>query len=93
MVTGHQAAEVEALLQPTGVRFVRQEPPQGTGHALECCRAALGDAPGLLDGALRRYAAAFRRDAGASARGASSFRRSGHADHHRLSTILPAMAA
>jgi bifunctional UDP-N-acetylglucosamine pyrophosphorylase / glucosamine-1-phosphate N-acetyltransferase len=41
VVTGHQAAEVEALLQPAGVKFVRQEPPRGTGHALECCRAAL----------------------------------------------------
>lgn len=41
VVTGHQAAEVEALLQPTGVRFVRQAPPRGTGHALECCRATL----------------------------------------------------
>jgi len=48
VVTGHQAAEVEALLQPTGVKFVRQEPPKGTGHALECCRAALGSASGLL---------------------------------------------
>jgi len=48
VVTGHQAAEVEALLQPAGVRFVRQEPQRGTGHALECCRAVLGNAPGLL---------------------------------------------
>ncbi len=48
VVTGHQAAEVEALLQPAGVRFVRQEPPLGTGHALECCRAALEGADGLL---------------------------------------------
>jgi bifunctional UDP-N-acetylglucosamine pyrophosphorylase / glucosamine-1-phosphate N-acetyltransferase len=48
VVTGHQAAEVEALLQPTGVRFVRQEFPKGTGHALECCRAALENVSGLL---------------------------------------------
>jgi bifunctional UDP-N-acetylglucosamine pyrophosphorylase/glucosamine-1-phosphate N-acetyltransferase len=48
VVTGHQAAEVEALLRPTGVRFVRQDPPRGTGHALECCRAALENVPGLL---------------------------------------------
>jgi bifunctional UDP-N-acetylglucosamine pyrophosphorylase/glucosamine-1-phosphate N-acetyltransferase len=48
VVTGHQAAEVEDLLQPAGVRFVRQEPPRGTGHALECCRAELEDAGGLL---------------------------------------------
>ena len=47
MVTGHQAEEVEALLQPTGVRFVRQEPQQGTGHALACCRATLQPSEGL----------------------------------------------
>ncbi len=48
VVTGHQAAEVEALLQPAGVKFVRQEPPRGTGHALECCRATLERPEGLL---------------------------------------------
>ncbi|HEY1757252.1 MAG TPA: bifunctional UDP-N-acetylglucosamine diphosphorylase/glucosamine-1-phosphate N-acetyltransferase GlmU [Bryobacteraceae bacterium] len=48
VVTGHQAADVEALLRPAGVKFVRQEPPRGTGHALECCRAALENVPGLL---------------------------------------------
>jgi bifunctional UDP-N-acetylglucosamine pyrophosphorylase/glucosamine-1-phosphate N-acetyltransferase len=48
VVTGHQAAEVEALLRPAGVKFVRQEPQRGTGHALECCRERLEDVPGLL---------------------------------------------
>jgi bifunctional UDP-N-acetylglucosamine pyrophosphorylase/glucosamine-1-phosphate N-acetyltransferase len=48
VVTGHQAADVEALLRPTGVKFVRQEPPKGTGHALECCRAILERPEGLL---------------------------------------------
>jgi bifunctional UDP-N-acetylglucosamine pyrophosphorylase/glucosamine-1-phosphate N-acetyltransferase len=48
VVTGYQAAEVEALLQPAGVKFVRQEPPRGTGHALECCRASLERPEGLL---------------------------------------------
>lgn len=48
VVTGHQAADVEALLQPSGVKFVRQQPPQGTGHALECCRSVIGQATGLL---------------------------------------------
>jgi bifunctional UDP-N-acetylglucosamine pyrophosphorylase / glucosamine-1-phosphate N-acetyltransferase len=49
VVTGHQAAEVEALLEPRGVGFVRQDPPQGTGHALTCCREAAGEmADGLL---------------------------------------------
>ncbi len=47
-VTGHQAAEVEALLRPTGVSFIRQEPPKGTGHALACCREFLEQVPGLL---------------------------------------------
>src|SRR5277367_2626507 len=47
VVTGHQAAEVETLLEPAGVRFVRQEPPRGTGHALECCRTALEPGSGL----------------------------------------------
>ena len=40
VVTGHQAAEVEALLEPEGVGFVRQDPPKGTGHAIACCRGA-----------------------------------------------------
>jgi bifunctional UDP-N-acetylglucosamine pyrophosphorylase/glucosamine-1-phosphate N-acetyltransferase len=49
VVTGHQAAEVEALLQPQGVAFVRQDPPQGTGHAVACCReAARAMSDGLL---------------------------------------------
>ena len=48
VVTGHQAEDVEALLRPSGVKFVRQEPPRGTGHALECCRTALEGAGGLL---------------------------------------------
>src|ERR1700693_2336802 len=48
VVTGHQAADVEALLRPIGVGFVRQEPPRGTGHALACCREKLESAAGLL---------------------------------------------
>jgi bifunctional UDP-N-acetylglucosamine pyrophosphorylase / glucosamine-1-phosphate N-acetyltransferase len=48
VVTGHQAADVEALLRPSGVSFVRQDPPKGTGHALECCRERLEHVPGLL---------------------------------------------
>ena len=48
VVTGHQAEDVEALLRPAGVGFVRQDPPQGTGHALACCREKLEHAPGLL---------------------------------------------
>lgn len=47
VVTGHQAEDVEALLRPSGVSFVRQNPPQGTGHAVACCRELLGQTPGL----------------------------------------------
>ena len=39
-VTGHQAEEVEALLQPQGIRFVRQTEQKGTGHAVaSACKA------------------------------------------------------
>jgi bifunctional UDP-N-acetylglucosamine pyrophosphorylase/glucosamine-1-phosphate N-acetyltransferase len=38
VVTGHQAEQVEALLQPLGVGFARQIGQKGTGHALACCR-------------------------------------------------------
>jgi bifunctional UDP-N-acetylglucosamine pyrophosphorylase/glucosamine-1-phosphate N-acetyltransferase len=48
VVTGHQADEVEALLQPYGVGFVRQAAQNGTGHALACCRDTLKDHEGLL---------------------------------------------
>jgi bifunctional UDP-N-acetylglucosamine pyrophosphorylase/glucosamine-1-phosphate N-acetyltransferase len=40
-VTGHQAEQVEALLSPIGVRFVRQTEQKGTGHALECARTSV----------------------------------------------------
>jgi bifunctional UDP-N-acetylglucosamine pyrophosphorylase/glucosamine-1-phosphate N-acetyltransferase len=42
VVIGHQAEDVEALLCPQGVRFVRQIEQKGTGHALECCRSEVG---------------------------------------------------
>lgn len=48
VVTGHQAADVEALLRPSGVNFVRQDPPLGTGHALACCREKLETSSGML---------------------------------------------
>jgi len=41
VVTGHQAELVEALLQPLGVGFVRQQGQKGTGHALASCRGAV----------------------------------------------------
>jgi bifunctional UDP-N-acetylglucosamine pyrophosphorylase/glucosamine-1-phosphate N-acetyltransferase len=41
VVTGYQAELVEALLQPLGVGFVRQQGQKGTGHALASCRDAV----------------------------------------------------
>jgi bifunctional UDP-N-acetylglucosamine pyrophosphorylase/glucosamine-1-phosphate N-acetyltransferase len=38
VVTGHQAEVVEALLQPMGIGFARQDGQKGTGHALASCR-------------------------------------------------------
>jgi bifunctional UDP-N-acetylglucosamine pyrophosphorylase/glucosamine-1-phosphate N-acetyltransferase len=35
VVVGHQAQEVESTFAGRGFTFVRQEPPQGTGHALQ----------------------------------------------------------
>jgi bifunctional UDP-N-acetylglucosamine pyrophosphorylase/glucosamine-1-phosphate N-acetyltransferase len=48
VVTGHQAGEVEALLSPYGVRFVRQLDQKGTGHALAMCSEALAEHSGRL---------------------------------------------
>ncbi len=47
-VTGHQAEEVEALLAPYGIGFVRQAGQKGTGHALAACRERLQKLEGLL---------------------------------------------
>lgn len=47
-VTGHQADEVEALMAPRGIRFVRQAEQKGTGHALVCAREACGHQDGML---------------------------------------------
>jgi bifunctional UDP-N-acetylglucosamine pyrophosphorylase/glucosamine-1-phosphate N-acetyltransferase len=40
-VTGHQAEQVEAILSPLGIAFVRQDGQKGTGHALASCRDAV----------------------------------------------------
>ena len=47
-VTGHQAAEVEQLLCSTGIGFVRQGDPKGTGHAIAACKDRLAGQDGLL---------------------------------------------
>jgi bifunctional UDP-N-acetylglucosamine pyrophosphorylase / glucosamine-1-phosphate N-acetyltransferase len=50
IVTGHQAEQVENLLAPIGVRFVRQTEQKGTGHALECARGSLETSASSGDG-------------------------------------------
>jgi bifunctional UDP-N-acetylglucosamine pyrophosphorylase/glucosamine-1-phosphate N-acetyltransferase len=72
-VVGHQAAEVEATARASHpdarLAFALQDPPQGTGHAVLCARAAIGDArtvlivsgdvPGLRAETLRRMLDTF----------------------------------
>jgi bifunctional UDP-N-acetylglucosamine pyrophosphorylase/glucosamine-1-phosphate N-acetyltransferase len=41
VVVGHQADAVEAAFAGRGLRFVRQDPPLGTGHALQVAREQL----------------------------------------------------
>ncbi|HTR37286.1 MAG TPA: bifunctional UDP-N-acetylglucosamine diphosphorylase/glucosamine-1-phosphate N-acetyltransferase GlmU [Bryobacteraceae bacterium] len=48
VVVGHQAEEVQALLEPSGVRFIRQREQKGTGHALLACRKTLASNNGLV---------------------------------------------
>jgi bifunctional UDP-N-acetylglucosamine pyrophosphorylase / glucosamine-1-phosphate N-acetyltransferase len=48
VVVGHQAEQVESLLAPSGVGFVRQAEQKGTGHAVTICREALSQQSGLL---------------------------------------------
>ncbi len=51
VVVGHGGAEVEQAVRALGlgdrVRFVRQEPQLGTGHALQVCLPVLGQDPGV----------------------------------------------
>ena len=47
-VTGHQAAEVEALLGPCGLEFVRQAEQKGTGDAMAACRGKLENGGGRV---------------------------------------------
>ncbi len=48
VVVGHQAAEVKAVLAPSGVRIVEQSEQKGTGHAVLMCRPALVSQGGLV---------------------------------------------
>src|SRR5579884_632925 len=38
VVIGHQAEQVRAAVESTGVKFVLQEEQRGTGHAILCAR-------------------------------------------------------
>jgi len=44
VITGHGAAQVEGAARGEGLRFVRQEPQLGTGHAIQQAVPALDDA-------------------------------------------------
>jgi bifunctional UDP-N-acetylglucosamine pyrophosphorylase/glucosamine-1-phosphate N-acetyltransferase len=45
VVVGHQADAVEAAFAGRDLRFVRQDPPRGTGHALQVARDAIASNP------------------------------------------------
>jgi bifunctional UDP-N-acetylglucosamine pyrophosphorylase / glucosamine-1-phosphate N-acetyltransferase len=45
VVVGHQAEAVEAAFAGRGLRFVRQDPPRGTGHALQVARDEIASHP------------------------------------------------
>jgi bifunctional UDP-N-acetylglucosamine pyrophosphorylase / glucosamine-1-phosphate N-acetyltransferase len=45
VVVGHQAEAVEAAFAGRGFRFVRQDPPRGTGHAVQAARPVFAEHP------------------------------------------------
>jgi len=78
VVVGHQAAAVEAAFAGRDLEFVRQDPPLGTGHALQAAQARLarnaertllvlnGDLPLLRAATLVALLEAHRRDGAAA---------------------------
>src|SRR3981081_2769352 len=44
VVVGHQAEQVRAVVEPLGAHAVLQHPQNGTGHAMQVARRALGRA-------------------------------------------------
>src|SRR5579862_1627509 len=48
VVVGHQADEVQAMVAPRGVQFVRQTEQKGTGHAVMIGRERLAPLGGLM---------------------------------------------
>ena len=45
VVVGHQAEAVESAFAGRGFRFVRQDPPRGTGHAVQVARPVFSEHP------------------------------------------------
>jgi len=78
VVVGHQADGIEAAFAGRGLAFVRQEPPLGTGHAVQAAReliaagrartllAVNGDLPLLRSQTLAALLDAHRRGGGAA---------------------------
>jgi bifunctional UDP-N-acetylglucosamine pyrophosphorylase/glucosamine-1-phosphate N-acetyltransferase len=48
VVVGHQAAQVEAAVKGTGVKFVQQEEQRGTGHAIQIAEPSVRDYRNIL---------------------------------------------
>jgi len=48
VVIGHQAAQVEAAVKDTGVKFVHQEEQRGTGHAIQTAENSVRDYENIL---------------------------------------------
>jgi bifunctional UDP-N-acetylglucosamine pyrophosphorylase/glucosamine-1-phosphate N-acetyltransferase len=48
VVIGHEAERVKAAVAATGVRFVEQAEQRGTGHAIQCARAAIAGYENIL---------------------------------------------
>lgn len=48
VVVGHQAANVRAAVEATGVRFVEQAEQRGTGHAIQCAHQAIAGYDNIL---------------------------------------------
>jgi bifunctional UDP-N-acetylglucosamine pyrophosphorylase/glucosamine-1-phosphate N-acetyltransferase len=47
-VIGHQAEQVRAAMESTGVRFVEQAEQRGTGHAVQSAREAIAGYENIL---------------------------------------------
>jgi bifunctional UDP-N-acetylglucosamine pyrophosphorylase / glucosamine-1-phosphate N-acetyltransferase len=47
-VVGHEAEKVKAAVASSGIRFVEQTSPRGTGHAIQCARDAIAGYENIL---------------------------------------------